>query len=99
MQHSAQTTAKIGGVDIYIISWSGQHDNATAIATELGASFENVTIVYSDPDPAFGIAADCAVMVRPNHLFWADKFRACITSCKSDILLVGNPPRIEGIQK
>lgn len=75
---------------IYIISWLGQHENAKRIAEELETSSHKVTIVYSDPDPGLGINAACDLIRRPNHLYWGDKFQACLQECKSgaDILVI-----------
>jgi hypothetical protein len=75
-------------IHTFIISWSGQHLNAEAIARAVHPASDAISMVYSDPDPQFCPNADCRLVRRPNHLFWGDKFQACLEFCTSDILLV-----------
>lgn len=74
--------------DIFIISWSGQHDNAKTIARELDVFRGNMCVVYSDPDPDFEIDVACSAIRRPDELFWGDKFSACLGAFRSEIFLL-----------
>ena len=73
---------------IFIISWSGQHENAYFIAEQIFKKNKNLCIIYSDPDPEFVLDAPCRVVKRPNELFWADKFKACLDTAGSEGMLV-----------
>lgn len=73
---------------LFVISWAGQHDNAAFIAGRAQGVSDKVSIVYSDPDPDFTLPVDCELIKRPNSLFWADKFQACLDAFHSDFLLV-----------
>jgi hypothetical protein len=74
---------------IFIISWANQHENAAKIARQLNGSSYKVSIVYSDPAPNPVINTACNLIRRPNHLFWGDKFLACLESSdNSDILVI-----------
>lgn len=75
-------------LDVFIISWFGQHQNAASIARQLEAFQGSVHVVYSDPDPDFRPDVACSTIRRPNELYWGDKFRACLDTLKSDLLLV-----------
>jgi hypothetical protein len=75
-------------MQIFIISWTGQHQNAIKIASQLIPVFKDVYIVYSDKDPKLKLNAPCKLIMRPNHLFWADKFKACIDQYSGDDILV-----------
>lgn len=75
-------------LSIFIISWTGQHENAAAIARSLDAMRGNVTIIYSDPDPTVEPRAECQKIRRPNELFWTDKFQACLKATAGDQMLV-----------
>ena len=76
------------GVHVMIISWVGQHQNAALIARTVSGYAEHVTIVFSDPNPGFEIDIDCERIKRPNHLFFGDKFKACLDHCQSDLMLM-----------
>lgn len=79
----------VSSLSVYIISWLGQHNNATLIAEKLLAITNNVTIVYSDPDPIFSLDAPCTLIRRPDALFWEDKFKSCLDACgEGPILLI-----------
>jgi hypothetical protein len=73
---------------IFIISWAGQHDNACFIADQIAKKHQNVAIVYSNPDPNFILTAPCQLIRRPNELFWADKFKACLDAVGQEGMLV-----------
>ena len=48
----------------------------------------NISLVYSDPDESLRINVDCKLIKRPNHLFWADKFAACLEHQTSKYILI-----------
>lgn len=73
---------------VMVISWKGQHENAAHIANVLSGCAEHVSIVYSDPDPQREPLAACELIKRPNHLFFGDKFKACVDSCQGDLMLL-----------
>lgn len=72
----------------FIISWPGQHLRAVAIARAIQVSGATVSIVYSDPDPSIAPEGECALIRRPNELFFTDKFCACLEACSADLMLV-----------
>lgn len=73
---------------VFIISWTGRHPNALHIAHQVRQVAERVTVVYSDADPALALDAPCGLIRRPNELFWADKFKACLDACGDAAMLV-----------
>lgn len=73
---------------IFIISWTGIHENSIHIAKSLYASSENLCIIYSDADPFFNLAAPCPAIKTPNNWFWSKKFKICLDSCQSDHMLI-----------
>lgn len=73
---------------VMVISWPGQHENAARIANELAGCAEHVSIVYSDPDSQLEPRAACELIRRPNHLFFGDKFKACVDFCRGDLMLL-----------
>lgn len=75
-------------LDVFIISWQGQHENATLIAKEILSTNNKITIVYSDPDPNFVFDLPCNLIKRSNELFWEDKFKACLDATGYDGMLV-----------
>jgi hypothetical protein len=75
-------------IHIFIISWEGQHENATFIANQLNDINDQVSIIYSDPDPEYSLEARCRLIKRSNELFWGDKFKACLDNCESENLLI-----------
>ena len=75
-------------IQVFIISWAGQHERASRIAQAVAGAAERVTIVYSDPDPAVTPQGDCELLRRPNELFWGDKFKACVDARTEDLLLI-----------
>lgn len=75
-------------IQVYIISWPGQHEQALKITRKLESFNFNVTVVYSDPNPVLDIFDNSTSIERPNELFWADKFQACIDTFDSDIMMV-----------
>jgi hypothetical protein len=74
-------------IHTFIISWSEKHDNAARIVKAVAPSSDAVTVVYSDSNDDFSPNFSCATIKRPNDLFFGDKFRTCIESCNTDILL------------
>lgn len=75
-------------IHVFIISWMNQHQNATSIANKLSPAADHVSIVYSDPDPHLFIDTECEAIKRPNNLFWGDKFKTCLDTCQSKLMLV-----------
>ena len=71
-----------------IVSWRGRHADASRIAREVGPHSDRTTIVYSDPDPDTGPDNDHECVRRPDHLFFGDKFRACLDGFSMDALLL-----------
>lgn len=80
--------SKISRIQAYVISWSGQHENAIHIASKLNTVLNKVSIVYSDPDEDFVPNASCKLIKRSNELFWGDKFKACVDTCDAELLLI-----------
>lgn len=76
------------GPAVFVISWHGQHDRAATIANAIHRDGGDVRIVFSDPDLVRVLDSDCPAIRRPDHLFWGDKFRACLNHCDSDTMLV-----------
>ncbi len=75
-------------IQILIISWANQHQNAASIAVAVRSIVQDVAIVYSDPDPSLSIPAECPLIRRPDNLFFGDKFKACLDAYRSDLMLV-----------
>lgn len=75
-------------IHVFIISWTGQHDKAASIAKVIGGIADKVTLVYSDADPNLRPDVGCSLLRRPNELYWGDKFKACIETSDSDLMLV-----------
>jgi hypothetical protein len=74
----------IANLKIFIISWRGQQDNAQRIVETLVKRELQVRLVFSDPDPDFTPRVECPIERRPDHLFWGDKFRACLSQIVDD---------------
>lgn len=75
-------------LEVCIISWQGQHENARFIADQIQSVAHKVQIVYSDPDPDFSLEVQCTQLKRPNALFWGDKFKACMDTFSGGLLMV-----------
>lgn len=75
-------------MQIFIISWAGQHSNAIHIANQIEKLTNKISIVYSDPDPNFSFPSKFRFLKRPNHLYWEDKFKSCLDNCNDDNMLV-----------
>jgi hypothetical protein len=73
---------------VFVVSWHGQHERAAAIADAIYRGGGDVRIVFSDPDLVRVLDTECPAIRRPDNLFWADKFRACLDRCKADTMLV-----------
>jgi hypothetical protein len=74
-------------IHVFIISWTGAHDNSIQIANNLKTSVDRVTIVYSDKDPSLRIAGNYETCLVHNGLFWGGKFAACLALFDADIFL------------
>lgn len=79
---------QIPSLQIFIISWACQHDNALLIANKLAGDGWSVNIIYSDPNPALALKGNWISTKRPNDLFWADKFKGCLENFNADLMLV-----------
>ena len=75
-------------LQIFVVSWRGQHDNALKIATELSAESDQVFVVYSDPDPEFAFPPTVGAIRRSDDGYWGDKFSACLEHFSADLMLV-----------
>lgn len=73
---------------VFIISWTGKHQNALLIAHEFLRVTNEVAIVYSDSDPKQTLNAKCKLIRRPDSYFWEDKFNTCINDCNDQHILV-----------
>ena len=73
-------------LDIFIISWTGQHANARAIEESLSSEFRNITVIYSDQNEQL-VVNEHWVRV-PNSYFFAGKFELIIRRYKGRILLM-----------
>jgi hypothetical protein len=75
-------------IQTFVISWYGRHDNAERIIRAVASTSDSVKVIYSDIDSNMSETFSCPAIRRPNDLFFADKFQACINSCDADILLI-----------
>ena len=75
-------------MNIFIISWAGQHENAHLIAEQVLKITTKVSIIFSDPNSNFNFNVPCNLIKRPNDLFWADKFKSCLDSTGDDGFLL-----------
>ena len=73
-------------VEPYIISWTGQHDNAAAIARALAGTVDHVAVIYSDRDGKKVSGPGSWVQV-PDNWFYGRKFKAIADRFQGDILL------------
>ena len=73
-------------VDVFIISWTGQHDNARSIAQSIGSLVDRVTVIYSDRDDLKRSGSGDWVQV-PDDWFYGRKFKAILDRSKGSILL------------
>jgi hypothetical protein len=75
-------------IHTFVISWFGKHENAESIVKAVTQTSTYVSVIYSDPNINVLPQFSCQAIRRPNDLFFADKFRACLESCDADILLL-----------
>lgn len=75
-------------MNVFIISWFGQHEKAALIAEKILLVCKKVSILYSDPDPDFVFVTSCKLIKRPNELFWEDKFKSCLDNAGNEGILV-----------
>lgn len=75
-------------IHVFIISWTGRHENATKIYNEVESVSDHVTIVYSDKNDNKVLPKKINQIKTDNNLYWSDKFQKCIETCSSEILLI-----------
>jgi hypothetical protein len=73
-------------IDVYVISWSGQHARAASIAEALTGQVDRVTIIHSD-EHEFKPTDDLRWIVVPNDWFYGRKFRQAIADFRGDVML------------
>jgi len=73
---------------IFIISWGTHHDNALYIAEQLKQTSSKISIVYSDINPELRLQTFCNLIQRPNHLYFGDKFQACLNAFQEDLMFI-----------
>lgn len=64
------------------------HEKALGIADAISSVTDDITIVYSDPDPGLVLPATCRLLRRCDELFWEDKFQAVMDFCSEGPVLV-----------
>lgn len=82
----------IPSVHVFIISWTGMHENSIEIAQKIKTKTINnrdvkVTIIYSDIDDAITLQCPFDIIKVSNDWYWGKKFEACLKLCDADILL------------
>ena len=65
-------------IQVFIISWKDQHENAVTIYEQILALQVPVRIIFSDPNSSYNFPPEILVIRRENQLFWGDKFKACM---------------------
>ncbi|MTW22768.1 hypothetical protein [Allochromatium palmeri] len=75
-------------MDVFVISWRGQHEKAGLIAEAVRVAGYKVVIIYSDPSDSVVFPKSITTVRRPDNLFWADKLTACIERLSSDYMMV-----------
>lgn len=74
-------------IEVYIISWTGQHSKAAHVETELARSGVSATVVWSDKNEALQAPSPSWIRV-PNSYFFAAKFNHIIRRFRGDVLLM-----------
>lgn len=75
-------------LQVFVISWKGQHIQACAIADALVQAGHEVVLVYSDPDDAWQPVTLAQSVRRPDDLFFGDKFQACLDHFSAQHMLL-----------
>lgn len=75
-------------LNVFIISWAGQHQSASEIALCFLRRNIDATIVFSDPNPNLQFTGGLRTIRRPDNLMWADKLSVCLNACRADLMLV-----------
>jgi len=73
-------------IDAFIISWTGQHRNASMIAKAIHGMVNRVTIIFSDKNDDVSIGEGRWIRV-PNEHFGGKKFEKCLGEFDGDIML------------
>jgi hypothetical protein len=73
-------------IDAHIVSWSGQHENAVAIAERLAGHVDSLTIIHSQPG---GFVPNPAwrYLLVPNDWFFGRKFAKSVEVFDGDVLM------------
>jgi glycosyltransferase involved in cell wall biosynthesis len=87
-QHLVANAKKLTSIHVFIISWTGKHDNSAAIAKSLVGQVDFLTVIYSDENDQLVPDFPCQSIRTPNHWYWGMKFRSCLDACESDLMLV-----------
>ena len=75
-------------VHAFVVSWKGQHENASLIAAAIRDRVDRLSIVFSDPDPGRAPNFDGDLIRTNDDLFWSDKFMTCLDALAADVMLV-----------
>ena len=73
-------------IDVFIVSWAGQHANASKIAKATHGKVSRVTIIFSDNNDDVSIGEGRWIRV-PNEHFGGKKFEKCLGEFDGDIML------------
>ena len=73
-------------IDAFIISWTGQHANASMIAKAFHGMVNRVTIIFSDKNDDVSIGEGRWIRVSNKH-FGGKKFEKCLSEFDGDIML------------
>lgn len=65
-------------IQVFIISWKDQHENAAFIFKQISALNVSALIIYSDPNISYKFSRKINTIKREDHLLWGDKFKACM---------------------
>src|SRR3954469_15601589 len=78
----------VNDVAIVIISWTGQHENASSIEKSLLNEFPDVSVVYSDENDQVKTKEATGRWIQdPNSHFFSHKFERIIRKFNGRILL------------
>ncbi|MTW22759.1 glycosyltransferase [Allochromatium palmeri] len=64
---------------VFIVSWTGRHDNSRSIAQTIKPHVDQITVVFSDRDDSMVPGFPCEAIRTPDAWYWGKKFRTCLT--------------------